>query len=177
MKKKFVIIHGWEASPEDNWFSWLKEKLESEGHEVVAPQMPNTKNPMLNEWVGHLREVIKNPDENTFLIGHSLGCITILRYLEGLPVNLKIGGAILAAGFPEPIGFEELKSFVDKPLDYEKIKSHLGIIIAMHSDNDPYVSLSNGEILKEKLNAELIILPGRKHFNEFEFPELLEIIK
>lgn len=177
MSKKFVIIHGWEATPEDNWFPWLKEKLESEGHEVLAPQMPNTANPKLNEWLGHLQSTLKNPDENTFLIGHSLGCITILRYLESLPRNTKIGGAFLVAGFSGPIGFDELKSFVDKPLDYEKIKSQTGKIIAVHSDDDSLVPLKNGEIIKEKLGAKLIVLKNKRHFNELELPELFELTK
>jgi predicted alpha/beta hydrolase family esterase len=29
--KRVIIIHGWEASPESNWFPWLKNELEKKG--------------------------------------------------------------------------------------------------------------------------------------------------
>lgn len=164
MHKRVFIIHGWEGYPEEGWFPWLKNTLEKEGFRVYVPKMPNSQNPQLSEWLSHLQKIVINPDPSTYFVGHSLGCITILRYLENLPQNIKIGGAVLVAGFPEPIGYEELNSFFPAPLNYKKIKSHTSKFIAIHSDNDPYVTLQNGEILKEKLGAKLIIEKKEKTF-------------
>jgi predicted alpha/beta hydrolase family esterase len=114
------------------------------------------------------------------LVGHSLGVITILRYLESLPEDVKIGGAILVAGFPEPIGFKELDSFFRIPLDYEKVKKSAKMIIAIHSDNDPFVPIENGYLLRDKLGAELVIIPKSGHLNEgdgyFKLPIALDYI-
>src|SRR3989338_7383135 len=107
MQKRVFIIHGWEGSPEANWFPWLKKELESIGVKAEALEMPNTNHPVMSEWIGHLKNVVSEPDENTYLVGHSLGVIAILRYLESLDGEKKIGGVILVAGFPELIGHEE----------------------------------------------------------------------
>jgi len=178
MKKRVYIIHGWEGSPDSNWFPWLKNELESQNFEVLVPQMPNPVHPKLDEWLEKMQQTIDNLDQNTYLIGHSLGVVTILRYLASLKLEQKIGGIVIVAGFPNSIGYDEIEHFTSQPLDYEKIKSIANKIIAIHSDNDQYVPLKQGEILKEKLNAELIVIPGAKHFNEddgyTELPIVLE---
>lgn len=165
-KKQIYIIHGWEGTPESNWFPWLKNQLEEKGFKVLVLVMPNTNYPISSEWLNYMQKIISNPDENTYLIGHSLGCIAILRYLESFAIDKKIGGAIFVAGFPESIGIDEIKSFFIDPLDYEKIKNSVKKLIAINSDNDPYVPLKNGDILKDKLGAELIVVPKGSHLNE-----------
>jgi len=178
MKRAF-IIHGWEGTPDSNWFPWLKKELENKGFSVEMPNMPNTMHPKMEEWLGHLKKVIKSPDENTYLIGHSLGVITILRFLEQLE-DQKIGGAVLVAGFSEPIGYDEINSFFQTPLDYEKVKKAARHFAAIHSDNDPYVPLEQGELLRDKLGAKLYVMKNAEHLNkgngQFELPEALEEI-
>lgn len=178
MKRAFVI-HGWEGKPDSNWFPWLKKELESKGFAVESPQMPNADTPKLEEWLSHLQNVIGTPDENTFLVGHSLGTIAILRYLEKLG-NQKIGGAVLVAGFPESIGYKELASFFQTPLNYEKIKKSCKNFVVINSDDDPYVPVKFGEILRDKLGAKLIIMKNAGHINEgnghFQLPVALEEI-
>lgn len=55
--------------------------------------------------------------------------------------------------------------------------------IFIHSDNDPHCPLNHAEYLSKKLNGELIIKKGQKHFSvgtmgeEYrKFPTLLDII-
>lgn len=181
MQKRIFIIHGWEGSPNSNWFPWLKENLDNVGIKVEALEMPSPNDPVMSEWVGHIKSAVGEPDENMYLIGHSLGVIAILRYLESLGDEEKIGGVILVAGFPEPIGYEELNSFFETPLDYEKVKAHAKKFIAIHSDNDPYVPTRNGELLRDNLGAELIFIENGGHLNAgdgfFELPIVLEKIK
>lgn len=176
--KRVFIIHGWEASPESNWFPWLKEELEKKRFSVQVPAMPNTMKPTLNSWLKHLQSIIREPDENTYLVGHSLGVITILRYLESLPSEKKVGGIVLVAGFPEPISYDELNNFFITPLDYQKVRSSAGEVVAIHSENDPHVPLKNGEILKEKIGAKLLIVQNAGHLNaEDGFIELSIILE
>ena len=127
--------------------------------------MPNTNYPKMDAWVNHLAQIVGTTNEDCYFVGHSLGCVTILRYLETLSENQKVGGAVLVAGFTSNLGYEELDSFFTRPINWDKIKSHCSKFIAIHSDNDPYVSLHYGDFFKEKLNAKIIIEHNQKHFS------------
>ena len=110
-KKRLVIVHGWEGSPEEGWFPWLKAEMEKRGWEVSVPALPNSAEPEQARWLPYLQMIVGKVDKNTFMVGHSLGCITILRFLERLPKEEFIGGAILVAGFDNPLRYKELKNF------------------------------------------------------------------
>lgn len=177
-QKKVIIVHGWEASPENHWFPWLKSELEKFGCKVSIPSMPNTNHPTMLEWAEHLRHIIGKPNEDTYLVGHSLGSVAILRYLESLAEGEKIGGAVLVAGFLEPIEYAELDSFFATPFDFEKIRGKIRKIISIHSGNDQVVPIENSQSMKDNLGAEQIIVQNAGHFNEgdgfTEFPIMLQ---
>jgi len=163
--KKAILVHGWEGHPEEGWRPWLKDELEKQGFEVLVPAMPNTNEPKMNEWLDHLEKIITNPDENFYFVGHSLGCIAILRYLESLALKQKVGGVVLVAGYNSNLGFDELDTFFESKINWDKIKSNCEKFIAIHSDNDPYVSLHYADFFRDKLGAEVIIEHNMKHFS------------
>jgi len=167
MKRAF-LIHGWDGYPEEGWRPWLKQKLEEQGFDVTVPAMPDTARPEMNAWVEHLKSVVGQVDDQCYFVGHSLGCITILRYLEQLHPEEKVGGVVLVAGFASNLGYEQLESFFPGSgrVDWEKIKSHSTKFVAIHSDNDPYVSTHYGsEIFQSRLGAEYILEHDKKHFS------------
>lgn len=184
--KRIYLIHGWGGSPDsEGWFSWLKEECIKRNIELIIPEMPDTNNPKINEWVGKLREVVE-PDKETYLIGHSIGCQTILRYIEGLEEEVKIKGVILIAGFfnllesaYENEGEKEIaKPWLETPINCEKVKEHVGKILAIFSTDDDCVPVSDSEIFKDKLGAEIIIKENEKHFNKTkEIKEIIEFIE
>lgn len=163
--KRAVIVHCWGGHSNYCWYPQTKKELEEKGFEVLVPEMPDTENPKLSLWLPRLQEVAPNPDENLFLIGHSAGAITIMRFLEQLGENQKIGGVIFVAGFTNDLGFPELKNFFEEPINFEKIKSKTKHFTAIHSDNDPYVAVKFGDVFKEKLDAKVIVKHKMKHFS------------
>ncbi len=165
-KKRAIVVHGWEGKPQSNWFPWLREELEKRDFKVFVPLMPNSNHPKADAWLNCLSQVVGMPDEETFFIGHSLGCITILRYIESLKKNIKIGGVILVAGFTTDLGYDDLSTFFKKSINWKKIKSHCKKFVSIHSDDDRWVSLHYGEIFAENLGAEEIVKHGMGHFNE-----------
>ncbi|MBU0460726.1 MAG: alpha/beta hydrolase [Nanoarchaeota archaeon] len=159
---KFIIIHGAYGNPEENWFPWLKEKLEEQGHEVFIPKFPTPENQTLEEWmkVFSAYEV----DEKTILIGHSLGVPFILSLLE----KFKAKSCFLVAGFctlPENQFKEGMRTF-EKDFDYQKIKDNCRKFYIYHSDNDPYVPLEKGKDLAERLGAKFSLVKDAGHLNE-----------
>ncbi|KKL03790.1 hypothetical protein LCGC14_2622590 [marine sediment metagenome] len=177
MKKKVIIVHGWGGYPEEGWFPWLKRELEKKGFTVTVPQMPNPEEPKIEAWVSHLAEVVGEPDEHTYFVGHSIGCQTILRYLEtidakvGLPA--QAGGAVLVAGFFDVLtgleGEEEraiVKPWLETPIDFEKVKQAADNFVAIFSDDDPFVPLEkNRNIFEEKLGARVFVESNKGHFS------------
>jgi len=173
MQKRVFIIHGWDGYPEEGWFPWLKVKLENQGFAVFVPQLPKADEPRINNWVPALKKLVGTPDKQTFFVGHSMGCQTIDRYLEKLPEDAKVGGAVFVAGFFKRLTNLEdddvVRSVVDEwlktPLNLKKIKSHLDKSVAIFSDNDPYVPLDNQEEYRNILGSKIIIEHGKGHFS------------
>jgi hypothetical protein len=185
-QKRVFIVHGWDGYPEEGWFPWLKKELEQKGFAVEVPAMPNPDEPEIDAWVQHLSKLIKKSDENTFFVGHSVGCQTILRYLETLPPNQKIGGVVCIAGWftLENLETEEEKTiakpWLETPIDFEKIKRHTNKFFAIFSDNDPFVPLTDKEIFEKKLSAQTLIEHQKGHFSGDEgitkLPSILEAV-
>ena len=173
MKKKVFIVHGWGGTPEEDWLPWLKTQLEEKGFTVFVPQMPDTMRPQIETWVPHLKKLVGKPNKNTFFVGHSMGCQTILRYLQSLPENSEVGGAILVAGFVhltdqilETEDDKEIaKPWLTTPLLWDKILEHTRHIITIFSDDDPFVPLRDSTIFMKKLGAEVIIEKGKGHIS------------
>ncbi|MEK7635235.1 MAG: alpha/beta hydrolase [Patescibacteria group bacterium] len=185
--KKVYLIHGWDSHPDDGIFPWLREELEKRGLTVFALRMPEPLYPKIETWVSHLKEQII-PDENTILFGHSIGVQTVLRYIESLGVDQKIGGAVLLAGWFHVSDKayeidEDLKiarPWLDTPINWEKIKSHTDKFVGIFSDDDPLVLISNAKFFEENLGAKIIIETGKRHFQGRsgikELPSALESI-
>ena len=62
MKSNIFIFHGTEGHPQENWFPWLKGKLEAKGCKVFVPQFPTP--PVvpakISEWFDVLKEYEKH---------------------------------------------------------------------------------------------------------------------
>lgn len=169
-----LIFYGLEGYEQENWFSWLKEELNKTGIKTEIPNFPDSDNPDLSGWLEYLNDY--QIDENTVLVGHSLGAVLILRLLEK---GIKIKAAFLAAAFSHDLGFEVLKksNFFRDKFNWEKIKENCSYFEVLTSQNDPYLKIEDGEAVAEKLGVENQVLDVYRHFNMKEFPLLFEKIE
>ncbi len=181
---KIYIIHGWGGSPESDWIPWLRRELEKKGYEVVVPAMPNTDAPEMSAWIGHLKEIVKNPDRDTYFIGHSNGCQAVMRYLEASD-GAKIGGALFVAGWFNLNNLEDeeipiAEPWIKTPLNFEKVKNSIGKLEIILSDNDPYNCLEENERKFGQLGGRVRIVHNAGHFagddGTTELPLALEIL-
>ena len=127
--------------------------------------MPETAFPKESLWIPFLQDIIGNPDEETLLIGHSIGSVAILRYLETLQDHEAIGAVILVAGFSDTLGLSEIANFFEKPLNFAKMKEHCKKFFTIFSENDPFVPVHHAQIFEKELGATTEVLSGRGHFS------------
>ena len=170
MQKRVFIIHGWDGSPTNCWFPWLKNELEKKNFTVEVLSMPDPERPKINDWVNCLSDAVGEPDVNTYFVGHSMGCQTILRYIE--KIGKPIGGIVCVAGFFKLLYLttdeekEIAKPWLETPIDFEKIKKQTDKIVAIFSDNDPDVDLINKELFEKNLGAKTLVEHNKGHFSD-----------
>ncbi len=190
-KETIVIIHGTGSNGKANWYDWLATKLRELGHQVIVPDMPDSKQPDREQWLTAL-ETLKNAfDEHTILIGHSLGGIAAMYFLASR--KKKIKKLILVAPTSTEMDWTEFqkqhpdnpaawqRKFHEAELRYADVQKNTEKISYYYSDNDAYIPAEIPEWYKKKLRGDYHLLPGRNHFSlknghAYTFPEVLEEI-
>lgn len=183
--KRVFIVHRWDGTPQSDWYQSAAVSLKKKGFEVIIPEMPNTAKPEINAWVSQLSKAVGKPDKETYFIGHSIGCQTIMRYLEGLPEKAKVGPCLFVAGWfnlanlesPEIVAIA--KPWIETKINFRKVKNQISKLTVILSSNEPYNFVDeNTKIFKEKLGAKIIIEKDKGHFTEYDgVKELLIVIK
>ena len=190
--KRVFIIHGWGGHPDEGWFPWAKSQLKKKDFEVHVPAMPDAygkEQPQIQPRINVIKEAVGFPDENTYFIGHSIGCQSIDRYLETLPLETKIGGVVYVAGWLTLKGLEDYeegdreaaKPWLETPIDFKKVRGISPKSVTIFTKDDPFVDPGNAEFYKEKLGSKIILLETGGHLNDEsntkELPEVIEAIK
>ncbi len=185
---KIYIVHCWSGTKEDGWYPWLDKKISNKDNQVIRFNMPNTTNPVINDWIETLDSKVDKLDEDTYFIGHSIGCQTIMRYLETKDVR-KIGGILFVTPWlsllPKAIEDEESYNiaypWIHTSIDFNKIKKITNNINCIFSDDDYFVSLKQEKEFKDKLNANTIIVHNKGHISQddgvYELEEILNFSK
>jgi leucyl-tRNA synthetase len=169
-----IDIHAWGSNSKKHYHDWLHKKLEQNGIEINALDLPNSEKPDLYEWIKAIEAESTDISPNTVITARSLGCWAALKLAE----KYKIRKLVLAA--PTAPIFEQYKAWSDNAdaetveilkkfvgaetngnIDFEKVKNNVGEIQVYFSTNDPYINLEKTkDYLKEKL--------GLVYFTEFK---------
>jgi leucyl-tRNA synthetase/predicted alpha/beta hydrolase family esterase len=189
-KPKVLLIHGISGDSNDNWFPWVKPRLEAKGYEVLIPDLPNSQRPTIAEWTKALNKLGITKEDNLSIIAHSLGGPTAIEFIykNKLPVNKLI----LVAPVAKEIGKKnwdaltsEEYAFVKPILQrFSKSNEHVPAIaklventVLYLSDNDPYIPLAVKKSYKA-LQPKVEVLKKHGHFNAgsgvLEFPKILD---
>ncbi|KKR31753.1 MAG: hypothetical protein UT65_C0018G0007 [Parcubacteria group bacterium GW2011_GWF2_39_8b] len=197
MKKQVVVIHGgdtfetyekyldflcnYEIDSLDyfkhkGWKSILQEKL-GDDFEVIRPQMPNKINAKYLEWRIWFEKLVPLLNPEVILVGHSMGGIFLAKYLSENNFPKKILGTFLVSAPYDAETFEyTLVDFV-LPADLKKFEEQGGKIYLYHSTDDDVVPFDNLEKYKKQLpSATARVFEDRGHFNQEDFPELVQDI-
>ena len=186
--KRVFIVHGWDGSPSEGWFPWLKAELEKRGFSVQVPAMPHPEKPTIAEWVSALATAVGKPDAQTYFVGHSIGCQAIMRYVAGLPKGTQVAGAVFVAGWftlssvLNDAEQEVAREWVTTPIDTALVRSAIKRIAALFSETDTWVPLENKKLFEDRLASTTYIesCGGQGHFSGSdgvtELPKVLELV-
>lgn len=153
-KPNFVLVHGFNSGPDRNFLPWMKKQLEKLGFKVQIPELPNPAAPKEQEQVEY---VLKNVDfdENTVLLGHSLGAVVALKVVEQL--KTEIAGLVLVGGFVQPKfkdGTRPYSGDFSWEFDWSSIVSKVAHKTVVFDPSDPVIPYAQTQLLADHLQVE-----------------------
>jgi len=165
--KRFVLIVGRGATPESNFYPWLKQQLEKRGYDVQIPAIPNGKIASDDEQTDFVIANVKL-DSETAVIGHSFGGVIALRLLER---GIKLGqvtfvAAPLSGVFLDGKSRPNLSKALQRGFDFKSIKENCERFVGMYDIRDHVIPMSDGEMLLKNVEGTLLRTNASKsHFD------------
>lgn len=157
-----------------DWKPWLAGQLPE--CDVLQPRMPNGQNAKYTDWATYFSKIVPFLRPDATLIGQSLGGIFLAKYfIENPPVEKLARIILVAAPYDDEVDYS-LGDF--KLTSAAKLNEAAEGIYLFHSKDDPVVPFTElAKFQRDLPLAKVHILEDRGHFNQPEFPELLEILK
>lgn len=160
--------------PKHDWKTTLDQNL-GEGYQVLAPRMPCKDNAHYEHWCIWFEKLLPFLDSEIILVGHSLGAVFLPKYLatHTLASHIKALVLISAPSANTPgLGDFALAE------DIQPIADKVDQIHLFHSQDDPVVAYSAVlDYGSAWPGAQIHSFTDRGHFNQNDFPELVELIK
>jgi len=172
---RIVIIHGYNSGPDQNFHPWLVKELQNRGHKVLAPKLPREGEPDALVCIETLIKEVGRLDEDTIVLGHSLGGVLALRYLEAAEA-ISTPRAVILVGSPWQTKSEKTKGLFLTEFDYDVVMWKAKEFVVIHDKDDKLVPFDHAQKYQKMLNAELIATNDLDHFMEAEYPIILETI-
>ncbi len=172
------IIHGYQANINSHWFDWLAKEMAYYHYQVEIIYLPNTHHPQTSNWYAALDDRLKDKlNENTLIVAHSLGVITILNYLSHQQFTPKIKGLFLISGFNETLdNLPELDTYIKQTnVRCDKVNSQNVVTIA--ASEDPIVDVEATKRLSNELGVSTQIITHNGHFLDTEGYHTFEFLK
>lgn len=173
-KYKYVIFHGFEGSPSSPCWQWIKRELESKGHEVIIPQLPNTNDP---EEVDQVSTALNTAeyDDRTVIVGHSLGAVVALKVLEKL--QKPVLRVVLIGGFIDRNFKDHARPFEKRwkwEFDGANIRTKARAFTVLHDPKDYAVRDEQAKGLADLLGTSVITgTSNEPHFTGNTEPDVL----
>lgn len=175
---RVVAVPRWGGSPADDWYPWIGRELRHRGIAFEALRMPSPAEPRVEDWVHTVVRALDGgrPLDDTVVCGHSVGCRAVLRAVEGLPATSRVRACVLVAAWwqvDEP--WPEVRRWEAVDHDGARIRAVAGRPLVLLSDNDPYTADVdvNRRLWRERLDADVRVVPGAAHFNGAQEPAVL----
>ena len=178
------LVHGYNGIPKI--YNYFKETFEKNGYKVVMPSFPTQTDITIDGYFDVFDQHKNDLNDNTIIIGHSIGNIMSLKYL--CKNNIAIRGYISLAGFGEPFvneGRDDLNNVI-APLrltdeELAKVPKLIGKAYSIYSDNDHIVPFNILKKYPTNIGAKDCFIPGIGHMGKKsgleELPEVIDIVE
>jgi len=175
---RVILIHGFNASPEMNFHPWLAAALRDRGFDVLTPtlNLKTGEELKLPELLENMRKHIGRLDGNDILLGHSLGGLLMLQYLEAAEMDGPPRAAVLVAS-PWVVGNQTLRQLFIVDFDADVLMWKAREFVVIHSKDDTLVSVDHGRKWAAILRGRFIETNGDGHYMDAHYPILLKTIE
>jgi hypothetical protein len=178
---RIVLSHALEQSPQGLWYPFISAMAKKKNLVSIIPQLPNPQRPTLKSWQEAITPLANKSPASTVLIGHSLGCVSLLHFLDARKGDEKFPLLILVAPTAFEVGYEALKEFFESPFQLSSLKNKVRKIVVIITPTDPVLKpdpLQHGLLLVKEADAKLVVIKEGNHFWKGDtFRELEEVIE
>lgn len=171
----FLESMKFDPTPKDGkgWKGNLQEDLGKE-YSVLYPKMPSPLNAKYKEWEIYFKEVLKWVEDGAIFVGHSLGGLFLLKYIDGHYGMKSIKGVVFVSS---PVPGKE--GFADFQLPPSHFPERFGQVHIFHSQDDTTVPAKEAYLLQSMfIDSTMHMSKDGGHFTNTEhLPELVKVIK
>jgi predicted alpha/beta hydrolase family esterase len=180
---RFLLVPRWSGHADSDCYPWLRRRLVESGFrgELAAVPLRPPDAPDLAATVAAVREGLGPADqaERTLVLGHSVGAQAVMRAVAELPQGMHVGAILLLAGWwdvdhPWPT----IVPWIETPFAWDRTREAAPRRVVLISTNDPFTSdaTRTRRLFETRLNADVRVHEGAKHFNASEEPAVLEAV-
>jgi len=174
---RIILVHGFNASPQMNFHPWLRDALHTKGFQVIAPELPlSSKDELdMSSIIEIMQKEIGYLKNDDIILGHSLGGLLVLQYLEAVEMTETPRAVVLVAA-PWNVAKPELRRLFVDDLDAAVLMWKSREFVVIHSKDDMLVPIEHGHRLAQQLCARLIETEADDHYMHEQYPVLLETL-
>ncbi|PCC72324.1 hypothetical protein SAMN02745121_01527 [Nannocystis exedens] len=180
---RLLVVPRWAGTPRSDYYPWLVDALAAAPGRpldpVVVADLPNPGTPRLDTWPPAIARLLGDDPavlQDTFVLGHSVGCQAALHALAALPAGARVAGMLAVAGWwtvDEP--WPTILPWQDNLPDLERVRAAVPRLTVLLTDGDPFTRdyHANAALWRGRLGAEVEVVPGARHFNAAQEPAVL----
>lgn len=191
MIERIVIVPRWAGGPDDDWYPWVQAEL-GRSHpqlRVDALELPNRDAPVIEQCSAALEAALGTDLaalRSTLLVGHSVGCHAAMRYLANQAGPNHRGAATgperlvcIAGWWTVDQPWPAIRPWIDTPIDLPRLRANTAGVTVLLSDDDPFTRdwRANKATWEQRLDADVRVRSGGRHFNGEQEPVVLELLR
>jgi len=170
-----LVTPRWSGTIDDDWYHWLAA-LEPRVQRVALPDKDApTIDGCARAFAAAL--TLHNP-ARVIVVGHSVSCLGWLHALSRLEV--RIGGFVgVAAWWQIDKPWPTILPWQQTPLPTGALRERLGRVQVILGEDDPFTAdqQHNATLWRQRLGADVELVPGGAHFNRREEPMVASVLR